>query len=268
MNKFAMALIAAVFASPASFAASQPLFYFGKANVSEAEFTRDRDACSHAATKPVWGAAQVPLDYTVVPMTYPPSSAPPSMHGGGNVTTLTYGGNSNVFAQCMLAKGYLQGLPPMPAGKPGLYEFRKSTNAAMFIANDLSKMPVAAQQQASAAALAQPGPVFHLCVPADGAKLLSKMAGLSTGCTYSNVMRAPNGFSADAVCQKDQALHIAFESATPDSRAFVVNARPAHAAAVPLIDKMAINWVSADCGDLPAGSVRTPDGKVVDVTKP
>lgn len=120
----------------------------------------------------------------------------------------------------------------------------------------------------SAESLARPGPVFQLCVPQDGAKLLDTVAGMNTSCTYANVARTEHGFSADASCAKAPAVHIAFEASTPEHREVTVSGQPMPNAAVPITDKYDIDWVSSDCGDIPPGSLRTPDGKLITLTKP
>ncbi len=149
------------------------------------------------------------------------------------------------------------GLPTLPTAKPGLYEVRKTSNMAMFIAYNLSKSPAAEQQKMSTESLAHPGPVFQLCVPQDGAKLLNAVAGMRPDCTYSNVVTAEGGFSADASCGKAPSMHITFEAKTPEHRESTLTA-PMQNAAVPLVEKYEANWISANCGDIPPGSMRTP----------
>lgn len=159
-------------------------------------------------------------------------------------------------------------LPSIPTGRPGLYEFRKFSNMAMFIARNLSKSPAEEQQKLSAETLVRPGPVFQLCVPQDDTKLLGAVAGMKPGCTYSNVVTAEHGFSADASCAKASPMHITFEAKTTEHREITVSGQSMPNAAVPLIEKFDINWISPNCGDIPPGSLRTPDRKVIPLTKP
>ncbi len=168
----------------------------------------------------------------------------------------------------MIAAAAQDSVPSMPPVKPGLYEFRKFSNMAMFIARNLSKMPAEEQQKLSDEFLARPGPVFQLCVPPDGAKLLGAVAGIMPSCTYANVATTEHGFSADASCASAPAIHITFASTTPEHREVTVSAQPMPNTAVPLIDKYDINWISSDCGNTPPGSLRMPDGTLVPLKKP
>ena len=239
MRRLSLAMVCVVLACPAAWANQKPLFYFGKANVSDDEYRRDHDACSYKAAKPTMKSAQTPIQPYLGP-SVAPTGAPPQVQGGGTAMTVDFTPNPAVFVQCMLAKGYKQGLPPMPGGKAGLYEFRKLAHEA-------------------------PAQIYQLCVPADGGKMLVRLTGLSPSCTYSNVMEAPHGFAADASCQGDQRFHVVMQSSVPEHREFIVS-RPAMPGTPPRTEKLQIDWTSEACGSLPTGSIRTPDGRVVPTT--
>jgi hypothetical protein len=266
MHRFsiAFACIAGVFASQACLADSHMPFHFTKANLNDEQFRQDRKECIAKATTVYEGSC---VSQTAYAQTTPGGISQIETTG----CIPTHGGimrDSHDFLRCMLAKGYQESLPLMPAGKAGLYELRKFSNLALFTRRDLLNTLPYTQRRASADALTRPGPVFQLCVPQDGAQQLGAVAGLSSSCTYSNIVSAQHGFSADASCHGDQSIHFTFESTTPDRREFTVIGQPVPKAAVPHIDKYQINWISPDCGGIPPGTVRTPDGKPITIANP
>lgn len=261
MHKVSIALAVVVFACPACLALSRAPFYLTKPNISDEQFGHDRKECAAKATTAYGGSCVSEPSYVIGP-------------GGARETSACIPTPSGVehdslaFLQCMKAKGYQETLPPMPASKAGLYELRKFSNLAVLGRRDLASTLPSTQRRASAEALAQPGPVFKLCVAKDGAQQLGTVAGLSSSCTYSNIVSTPHGFVADASCPGGQLLHVTFESTTPDRREFAMTGQPAPKAVVPRIDRYQLNWIASDCGDIPPGSVRTPEGRLVTMAKP
>jgi len=270
MYRFSIAFVCAVFACQAGLADSRPPFLLTKANINDEQFRHDRKECSAKATEAVgqWSeisGAPIACFGGGTPATGPVCMYSPPTHYISNVHTEH---DYHTFLRCMLAKGYQESLPPMPVGKAGLYELRKFSNSGMFVGRDLSNTLPYTQRRASADALARPGPVFQLCVPQDGAQQLGTVAGLSSSCTYSNIVSTPHGFTADASCHGGQSIHVTFEAATPERREFAVIGQPVPKAVVPHIDKYQVNWISTDCGGIPPGSVRTPEGKLVPMANP
>ena len=262
----ALACVAGVFVCQAGLAESRPPFHFIKANTSEQQFRHDRNDC--VAKTAIYYPTQT---YQSGGGYYPDTpGGPPQVHTPQTfVGTQGYTGHdAHDFLRCMQAKGYQETVPPMPAGRPGLYELRKFSNLAMFDARYLATALPFAQLRASAEALKRPGSVFQLCFSPDSATPLSSVAGLSASCTYSNVVNTPNGFMADASCTAGKPIHITLEATTPDRREFTVYRQPTQRAAVPGIEKSQINWISPNCGDIPPGTVRTPDGKLVTMASP
>lgn len=268
MHRFSLAVacVAGVLASQAGWAESRAPFNFAKADTSAEQFRHDRNACvAKAKTFHPQEIHRSGGGY------YPDTpGGPPQIHAVeytyGRPAYTGYDGHD--FLRCMLAKGYQETVPPMPAGKPGLYELRQFSNRAMFEPRYLATALPFAQQRASAEALARPGAVHQLCVAPNGTQQLGAVAGLSSSCTYSNIVSPPRGFVADASCAAGKPIHVAFEAATPDRREFTVYRQPLPKAAVPVIEKYQVNWLSPDCGGIPPGTVRTADGKLVPMAPP
>jgi hypothetical protein len=254
------ACVAGVIAGPSCLAGS-PLYSFVKADATEDQFRHDRNACMAEATVAYRGGCSSHMAFA--------ANGPHGALQAYNETScyspsgLSRSTSTPHFLRCMTAKGYRQSAPAMPAGRPGLYELRKFSNLAMVGRRDLAGTMPFVQHRASAEALAQPGPVFQLCVPPDGAQPLGAVAGLSASCTYSNVVSTERGFSADARCQGGRFIRITFDTPAPDRSEFTVIGERKANAAVPHIEKYRIAWVSSDCGGLPPKSVRAPDGKLV-----
>jgi hypothetical protein len=253
-----------VFAVQVSLAGT-PLYSFVRANTSEEQFRLDRNRCIAKATTVYLSACSSQMTLAADG----PSGALQARSETTCPSQWTPSSNTSTprFLRCMMAMGYQQSAPSMPAGKSGLYELRKFSNLAMINRRDLVGTMPFVQHRASAEALAQPGPEFQLCVPPEGPQPFGAIVGLSSSCSYSNVLATPHGFAADVRCQ-GRFVHIAFDATAPDRREITVIGERKPSAAVPRTEKYRIHWISSDCGDLPPRTVRTPDGKVVTMANP
>jgi hypothetical protein len=157
------------------------------------------------------------------------------------------------------------GLPAVQRGKPGLYEFAASTNGSIFRAKGAGDLPEKELQRQANELLARSIPVFRFCVSKQGSELFDPKGILGPACTYSNVVTAKSGYSADARCVVDQRtdlVHLVVETDTPEHQ------RVTHSMSLPgtslsMINRYEIRWISSDCGDIPPGARRTPEGKLI-----
>jgi len=146
--------------------------------------------------------------------------------------------------------------PSIPAAKPGLYEVRKTSNIAIFIARDYSNTPIEEQKRLSDVALARPGPTFQICITPESAPVLDQMAGKQPGCSNANVQSGPHGFVADVSCDAKPPVHIDFRLDTPEHRSVIVSGGRLANAAISLIESYDIRLLSADCGTLKPGAIK------------
>lgn len=155
-------------------------------------------------------------------------------------------------------------LPKLPAGKPGLYEFRGATNGAVFRGHGAGNLPEKELQQLADAALAQSVPMFQICVPQGGAKELDPANLLIGECTFSNIVSRRTGYTADASCRvgaPNDITHLTVDDGTPDHRTVTLSL-PLAGTPFSLITRYEITRLSADCGAIPPGALRMPDGKI------
>ena len=146
--------------------------------------------------------------------------------------------------------------PAVPPGKMGLYETRMFSNMAMFIARDMKQVPPAEQERLSRESLSKPGPFMRFCADKEIAKSVGTGMGKTPDCSFENVQSSANGFAADVRCPlNDKKMHFTLEVVSPDRRLVSTSIMGMPGAAVPVIQKFDIAWVSADCGALKPGQV-------------
>ncbi len=151
--------------------------------------------------------------------------------------------------------------PSIPAGKPGLYEARNSSNFAIFIARNMSKTPPEEQARLSAEALARPGPVLQLCVAAGSTKVFEQFTGRSPECTASNTKTTDRGFSADVTCGRGASMHLDLVTDGPEHRVLTTTRPAMPGATVKIVSKVDIRWISSNCGALKPGEAKPLSNK-------
>jgi len=165
----------------------------------------------------------------------------------------------------MMAASADSGLPPLPSGKPGLYEFRASTNGGVLRAKGAGDLPENELHRLADESLAHWVTAFRFCVGQGGSKLFDPAGTLGAECTYSGVETRKGGYSAEARCVTDQGsnfVHLMVESDAPEHQIVSMSA-PLPGTSFAMITRYEIAWVSANCGDIPPGAQRAADGKLI-----
>ncbi len=173
-------------------------------------------------------------------------------------------------ALALAAAAAAGGLPALPKSKPGLYEFGAATNGSIFRGHGAAELPEKDLQRLAAEALAQTAPVFQFCVPEGGSKLLDPVSVLGPGCTYAKVVTTRNGYTAQARCvagQRADTAELTVEAGTAEHRTVTLS-MPLPGTSLSFVTRYETTWLSSDCGDIPPGARRRPDGKLITPANP
>jgi hypothetical protein len=161
-------------------------------------------------------------------------------------------------------------LPTIPAGKPGLYELSGSTNGSILRGHGAGDLPEKELKRLADEALAQSVPAFRFCHEDGEAKPFEPTSIIGSGCTYANVVKTKNGYSAEARCavgERVDIVHLTAEADTPEHHKVTLSIS-LPGTSISLITRYETNWISSDCGDIPSGAGRTTSGKIIALPKP
>jgi hypothetical protein len=156
-------------------------------------------------------------------------------------------------------------LPSLPASRPGLYEFRGATNAGAFLGKGAGNLPEQDLQRLADASLAQSMPMFQLCVPDGGAKEMDPANLLPPDCSFTDVVPRKNGYTAVAHCTvgaRRDATEIAVET-DANGRRKVTLKLPVAGTSLAMISLYEMTRLSDDCGAVPPGGRRMPNGEII-----
>lgn len=156
-------------------------------------------------------------------------------------------------------------LPSLPPSKPGLYEFRGSSNGGIFRGKGAADLPEEELRRLADEALARSIPMFQLCVSDGSAKEMDPANFMGPDCTFSNIVRRRNGYTADARCTvgaRRDVTHLAVETGTAEHRKVTLS-MPIPGTSLSLVTLYEISRISSDCGEVPPGGRRKSDGKII-----
>jgi hypothetical protein len=180
-------------------------------------------------------------------------------------------------------------VPDMPAMKPGLWEVKMNNNAASIFPPSHSAAEAARRSQES---LNGSGMVYQQCFATEqqpqlamlvrpggcepvGTAMPARDLECKGGKVHLEYVRDPSSHRLTGITATQSVPHIqggivivelSFDS--PEHYFVRTTAPGVTDNGVALLWKADAHWVSGDCGDVPPGSLRTPDGKIVAQPKP
>lgn len=156
-------------------------------------------------------------------------------------------------------------LPSLPASKPGLYSFVGATNAGVFLGKGAGDLPEKELQRLADDALAQSMPMFQLCVANEAAKEMDPATLLPPDCSFTDVKPGKSGYTAVAHCTvgaRRDPTQVAVEYDANGHRKVTLSL-PLSGTSFAMITSYDITRIADDCGTIPPGGRRMPDGKII-----